>query len=415
MAGTDNVVLGDLTGTDVKQVKVDLSGSTGPDQEVDTVTVNGTQGNDTVVISGDSTGASVTGLPAIVTLSNMDAADRLTINGGVGNDVFDATGFAGGTMQLTVSGGLGDDTLRGSAGSDVFTGGDGNDVAYLGGGDDTFVWNPGDDNDLVEGQLGYDTLQFNGANVAEQITISANGGRTTLARDAAGVTTDVNDVERIVLNAMGGADEIVVNDLSGTDVTQVAVNLAGVYGGTIGDGLADSVTVNGTGADDVVMLAGDAGGIGVIGLSAQVDVTGTDGALDTVTVRGNGGADVIDASSVVAGTVKLVLDGGDGDDVLIGSDGDDVLIGGAGNDVLLGGGGNDLIIGGEGDDIEIQGFVAGADTDDRIDLSGRGFSFEWLMAHASEVDGSTVLDLGGQFIKLNGVSLGSLHQDDFLI
>ena len=60
---------------------------------------------------------------------------------------------------------------------DLVNGGDGNDVALLGAGDDTFVWNPGDDNDTVEGQAGIDTLLFNGANIAENIDISANGGR----------------------------------------------------------------------------------------------------------------------------------------------------------------------------------------------------------------------------------------------
>ncbi|HKZ73001.1 MAG TPA: hypothetical protein VJ011_02990, partial [Steroidobacteraceae bacterium] len=65
--------------------------------------------------------------------------------------------------------------------------------------------------------------------------------------------------------------------------------------------------------------------------------------------------------------------------------------------------------------IEIQGFVAGAGTEDSIDLSGRGFSFEWLMAHATDVDGDVVLDLGEQQITLRGVSTSTLHQDDFLI
>ena len=37
-------------------------------------------------------------------------------------------------------------------------------LALMGAGDDTFVWNPGDDNDIVEGQAGFDTLLFNGAN-----------------------------------------------------------------------------------------------------------------------------------------------------------------------------------------------------------------------------------------------------------
>jgi hypothetical protein len=37
---------------------------------------------------------------------------------------------------------------------------------------------------------------------------------------------DSNDVEKITFNALGGADNAVVNDLSGTDVTEVSVNLA---------------------------------------------------------------------------------------------------------------------------------------------------------------------------------------------
>ena len=83
-----------------------------------------------------------------------------------------------------------------------------------------FVWNPGDDNDTVEGQAGIDTLLFNGANINENIDISANGGRVRFTRDVANVTMDLNDVEQIQFNALGGADNVVVNDLSGTDVTR---------------------------------------------------------------------------------------------------------------------------------------------------------------------------------------------------
>ena len=46
-------------------------------------------------------------------------------------------------------------------------------------------------------------------------------------RDIANVTMDLNDVERIDFNALGGADKIVVNDLTGTDVTEVNIDLAG--------------------------------------------------------------------------------------------------------------------------------------------------------------------------------------------
>ena len=93
------------------------------------------------------------------------------------------------------------------------------------------MWNPGDGSDIVEGQAGVDTLVFNGANMAENIDISANGGRVRLFRDVGNVTMDLNGVEHINLNALGGADNVIVNDLSGTGVTQVNINLARHGGG----------------------------------------------------------------------------------------------------------------------------------------------------------------------------------------
>ena len=64
-------------------------------------------------------------------------------------------------------------------------------------------------------------MLFNGSNAAEIIDISANGGRVLFFRNVANVTMDLNDVEAIDFNALGGADTIVVDDLSGTDVTEV--------------------------------------------------------------------------------------------------------------------------------------------------------------------------------------------------
>ena len=98
------------------------------------------------------------------------------------------------------------------------TGGQGNDSADLGDGNDTFIWNPGDGSDIVEGGAGTDTLVFDGANVGERIDISANGGRALLTRDIGIVTMDLNSVEHIQLNTLGGADTVTVNDLTGTGV-----------------------------------------------------------------------------------------------------------------------------------------------------------------------------------------------------
>src|SRR5215467_12757242 len=130
----------------------------------------------------------------------------------------------------TITGGDGDDQLLGGDGNDVITGGRGNDTALLGSGDDTFIWNPGDGNDTVEGQDGTDTLMFNGANISENINITANGGRVRFTRDIANIAMDLRGVEHIQFNALGGADNITVGDLSGTKVTQVALDLAAPLG-----------------------------------------------------------------------------------------------------------------------------------------------------------------------------------------
>src|SRR5437762_13881553 len=106
----------------------------------------------------------------------------------------------------------------------------------MGAGDDTFIWNPGDGSDIVEGQAGFDTLQFNGANIAEKIDLSANGGRLRLTRDVANITMDTDGVETVNITARGGADLITVNNLSNTDVTQVNIDLSGTPGTGIGDG-----------------------------------------------------------------------------------------------------------------------------------------------------------------------------------
>ena len=119
----------------------------------------------------------VKGLAAQVTIANAEAGDQLVINGLGGNDTIDASAIKAGQVQLTLNGGDGDDIINGSAGDDLVNGGRGNDMALLGAGNDTFVWNPGDGSDMVEGQAGTDTLQFNGANVNENIDISANGSR----------------------------------------------------------------------------------------------------------------------------------------------------------------------------------------------------------------------------------------------
>jgi Ca2+-binding RTX toxin-like protein len=386
LGGADNIVVGDLTGTDVTRVDNDLRGPNGGgDAAADTVTVNGTQGADVFGAAGDAGGVNVFGLHTAVNIFFQEQAnDRLTLNGQGGIDTIDASSLEADGIQLTINGGLGDDTMLGSEGNDLAVGGDGADTGLLGAGDDTFVWNPGDDNDIVEGQVGFDRLAFNGANIAENVRVFANGGRVLFFRDIANVTMDMDDVESIVFKALGGVDNVVVDDLSGTDVTEVVTDLA-VNGA--GDGAADNVTVSGTNGDDVAVVTGDASGAAVLGLPAQVTVTGATAGQDRITVNALDGDDVVEASSLQATGPLLTANGGNGDDVLIGGDGPDTLNGDAGDDVLIGGPGIDILDGGPDDNVVIQ-LVAEEPVE-----SATVADEQWIDEHVQVVDGTTVIEL----------------------
>jgi Ca2+-binding RTX toxin-like protein len=265
------------------------------------------------------------------------------------------------------------------------------------------VWNPGDDNDVVEGQAGTDTLAFNGANIAENVHVFANGGRVLFFRDIANVTMDMDDVESIVFKALGGVDNVVVDDLSGTDVTEVVTDLA-VNG--VGDGAADNVTVTGTNGDDVAVVTGDASGAAVVGLSAQVTLTGATAGQDRITVNALDGDDVVEASSLQATGPLLTANGGNGDDVLIGGDGPDTLNGEAGDDVLIGGPGIDILDGGPDDNVVIQ-LVA-----EEPVTSATVADEQWIDEHVQVVDGTTVIELvDGEQKELPEADLSQLVTD----
>ncbi|MCE9562141.1 MAG: calcium-binding protein [Planctomycetes bacterium] len=346
-AGDDRMIWNPGEGTDLNE------GGTGND----TVEVNGGNGDEQFTVTANGTRVRFDRVnPAPFSL-DIGTSENLVVNMNGGNDTFTAgNGLAalikitvdGGTGNDTITGGDGQDTLIGGDGNDTINGGRGNDVALMGTGDDTFVWNPGDGSDTIEGQDGTDTMQFNGANINENIDISANGSRLRFTRDVANITMDANGVEQVNFAALGGADKITVNDLRGTDVTAVNLNL-GSNGA--GDGQVDTVIVNGTNGDDTIVATGDASGATVVGLTAQINITGAE-TTDRLALNGLAGDDVIDASNLSASVI--VADGGDGADILLGGGGNDTLLGGAGDDELIGGLGQDILDGGTGDNILIQ-------------------------------------------------------------
>jgi Ca2+-binding RTX toxin-like protein len=389
--GADVITVNDLSHTDVNQVNLDLSGVPGTavgDGAADTVIVNGTNHNDNIQISGSGSSFTVAGLHAAVNVQGSEGAnDNLQVNALDGNDTIDASGLAAGVVNLSIDGGAGNDRITGSAGADRLFGGDGNDqieggrgndVMLGGDGNDLFTWDPGDGSDIIEGQGGHDTMEFDGANIAERFDLSANGSRLLFTRDVGNIVMDVNGVEQVNLNALGGSDRITVNDLTGTDVTRVNIDLGNSAGQ--GDGSADAVIVNGTADDDKINVSGSGTHVDVTGLAARIHITSAEGANDSLQVNGLDGNDTIDASHLHAGVISLAIDGGNGNDLLIGSQGNDLIEGGRGNDVMFGGAGDDVFTwdpGDGSDTIEGQGGhdtmdFEGANVSEKIDISANG-------------------------------------------
>jgi len=250
-------------------------------ERVATIAVDAAAGDDLVRID-ESNGSFTDTIPT-------------TIDGGDGND--------------TIAGGKGNETLLGGRGNDSIDGNGGNDLALLGPGNDTFVWDPGDGSDTVEGNGGNDTMLFNGANASEQVDLSANGNRLKFFRVQANITMDTHGVERVDFNALGGADLVTVNDLSGTDVRSVNVDLAGTLGGAAGDGQADRVVVNATNGNDTIQVSGNAEVAKVSGLAATTRVLHSEVANDCLEINTLAGSDTLNTIGLAAGAIRLFLDG----------------------------------------------------------------------------------------------------------
>ena len=362
------------------------------DGAADSVTVNGTSASNQITVAGAGGSASVTGSSAQVTLTGTEGAnDSLHISALGGNDTINAAALAAGQIQLTIDGGTGNDTIIGSGGNDILIGGDGNDIvdgnqgsdtAFLGAGNDTFQWDP---RAMAATSSKARAVPIRCCSTAptspEKFDISANGRRTRLARDIGNVVMDLGGMEHIQLNMLGGADTITVNDLTGTDVSQVAIDLSAAPAGSgTGDGAADTVITNGTANNDQINVVTSGTSIVVKGLAAQVTVSGAEAINDLLVVNGGAGNDTINATGLVAGQIKLTLNGGDGDDRITGSAGNDVVNGGHGSDVALLGAGDDVFVWNPGDGSDTVEGQAGVDTlqfnganvDEKFDISANG-------------------------------------------
>ena len=361
IGGADTVIVNNLTGTDVTEVRTDLAATLGGDDgaadsivvapgvtagqdtqgatvdglgakvrvlngtatdaihvtgatTADVVRVAGTTGADTVQVFADGTDAAVFGATAAMQV-RLTTVELLDVDLGAGNDSFSAAGNVTALVAFDVDGGDGRDTLLGGNGGDVLSGGagddfiDGNqgaDTVTGGDGSDVFQWDPGDTSDVVNGGAGADRLVFNGSSASERLELSATaGGHVRLTRDVAGVVMGLDDVETVELRAFTGTDTVTVNDLTGTDVTAVRTDLAAVGGGD--DASADTVVVNGTAGDDTITVVDSGPEVVVQGLSATVRVAGAAVASDRLTVNGLAGNDSVTATPAAGTLIGLDL------------------------------------------------------------------------------------------------------------
>ena len=337
----------------------------------------------------------------------------INVTGGDGANVITLTGVTAAAYsaltQTTINAGDGDDQIFGSERVDEMHGGAGNDqiigddnpagtrdVFEGEAGDDVLIWRGGEDDDTMNGGEGADSIQVNGAGVAEAFTIKPSNpaGRVIFDRLAApgpgAFNLDIGTAERLELLANGGDDKL--DSDAGLDATGIKLDIHGGDGNDTLDGGDGADQIAGEGGNDAITLDDNPLNTRDVALGGDGDDTMTwnggddddtnDGGAgnDTVTVNGaptpevfslnasataghatfdraatpgpgpfnidivaserldlntNGGDDKFSSDGAIAALgLRADVEGGDGNDTLDGSDAADLLDGGLGNDQI---------------------------------------------------------------------------------
>ena len=381
--------------------------------------LDGGDGNDTLIYNGSGSVTLVGGNGDDYLEVGGDASGYVVMDGGANDDyLLNNSNVIGGVapsqtevacslgtppagLKNQMCGGSGNDTLIGSsAGSSYLSGGSGTDSITVNGASDVVY--AGADDDIVQMTLpttaigtvrihgggggANDILTLAGTNGADAVVMSSipNGMQIVRSGQFNG-TLGVDGFHEVDLVLNGGADTVTLNDLQGSSVKTVSIDVGQTITttgtrlvkdpdsgylvqqpivSTAPDRAADIVTLNGNANDDSFTLSGNDPdtGISIVHTaksgstqleSVQIYVKHTrfsEG--DTLKVYGLTGNDLIDASllgSPTSGTqnvvpiniVKLEEYGNEGNDRLIGSPFDDRLDGGTGSDTYTGGTGLD--------------------------------------------------------------------------
>jgi hypothetical protein len=234
-----------------------------------------------------------------------DGNDQIRIDQVNGAFADESTVLEGGPGDDTIIGGDGNESLLGDDGDDSIDGNRGSDRADLGAGTDAFRWDPGDGSDVVEGGAGSDALTFIGADVDENLFLDADGARAVLVRNVGNIRMDMDGVEALNLQLLGGFDNVSIgDDMGNTALAEANVDLSAASGGS--DGSTDSVNLVGTaGADQVTVGATDTR-IHVAGLPVATSITGAK-VPDQLQIAAEGPDDTIVVDPAVDALVTTLI------------------------------------------------------------------------------------------------------------
>ncbi|HEX8256561.1 MAG TPA: hypothetical protein VF589_02925, partial [Allosphingosinicella sp.] len=129
--GSDLFSIGDLTGTSLRQIFLDV----GFDTDLDLVVLHGGGGSDTVLLADIAGRVRISGLAATVTVERLGRIDEIHVFAGNGADTIDASAAGEGPALLVLRGEDGDDRLVGGARRESLSGGFGDDIVDYRGSD----------------------------------------------------------------------------------------------------------------------------------------------------------------------------------------------------------------------------------------------------------------------------------------
>jgi Ca2+-binding RTX toxin-like protein len=378
--GTDVTISATLLNT--ANLQTVTGNTTGDNNAVERLIVNGTNGNDTISV------ASVTAVTSAM----------IVIDGGAGND-----SITGSLAADSIVGGDGDDTLIGGSGKDTLNGGEGSDVYTFGSNNDTTVTNVIGEMDVIENfNIIDDSLNLSSLNPVSGLLATVDPSDA----DSYSVNWTSNGITNYVyLKDTGITGGLNLTNTAGV-VTATATTQPASLGITLVSVLSDGITTQGDGphrgyftkgdlapirntsttyhtqssnigasTDYTFTLADMSAGSGAVVRDGLIAIQSTNSGVNTflgARVYVGGATATADTISVnlttTAGreTTFGIVYGNGGDDSIVGSVGNDYLFGGADNDTLTGGAGADTLTGGTGSDIFDYSIVSDWSATERI-------------------------------------------------